>query len=94
MDNFVVSLSEFTYSESDSILYWCQLGTNNCKRLANFEVIIKRRYRLIASDKVSDWLGIVLRGRNMQELEISLLEWNSLMQKIEQILSRVSFVSG
>ena len=84
MDNFVVSLSEFTYSESDSILYWCQLGTDNCKRLANFKVIIKRRYRLIASDKVSDWLGIILRGRNIQELEISLSEWNSLMQKIEK----------
>ena len=86
MDNFVVSLSEFTYSESDSILYWCQLGTDNCKRLANFKVIIKRRYRLIASDKVSDWLGIILRGRNIQELEISLSEWNSLMQKIEKSL--------
>ena len=84
MENFVVCSSEFTYSESDSVLYWCQLGKDNYKRLANFEVIIKRRYRLVAFDGVSDWLRIVLRGHSTQELEISLLEFTSLMQEVEK----------
>ena len=94
MENFVVCSSEFTYSESDSVLYWCQLGTNNYKRLANFEIIISRRYRLVAFDGVSDWLRIVLRGHSTQELEISLSEWSLLIQRIEKNLPEYRLYPG
>lgn len=83
MNNVLTYTSEFIYNDLDGILYWCQLGTDNCKRLANFEVIISRRYRLVACYGVSDWLRVVLRGHGTQELEISLSEWSSLMQRIE-----------
>lgn len=84
MNNVLTCFSEFVYNDSDGILYWCQLGTNNYKRLANFEVIISRRYRLVSCYGVSDWLRIVLRGRSAQELEISLSELSSLIQRIEK----------
>lgn len=84
MDNFVVCSSEFTYSESDSVLYWCQPNTGNYKRLANFEVVIKRRYALVSYYGMVERLALVLRGRNVRELEISLSEMSLLMQRIEK----------
>ena len=84
MDNFVVCSSKFTYSESDSVLYWCQPNTGSFKRLANFEVVIKRRYALVSYYGMIERLAIVLRGRNSRELEISLSEMSLLMQKIEK----------
>ena len=85
MDNFVVFSSEFTYNESDSVLYWCQPNTGNYKRLANFEVVIKRRYALVSYYGMVERLALVLRGRNVRELEISLSEISLLMQRIEKI---------
>ena len=84
MSNLLAYPSEFVYNESETILYWCQFGTDKCKRLANFEVIISRRFRLVSCDRAVDALGIVLRGRSSQELEISLSELSSLMQRIEK----------
>ena len=84
MNNLLVYPSEFVYNESETILYWCQFGTDKFKRLANFEVIISRRFRLVSCDKAVDALGIVLRGRKTQELEISLSELSTLMQRIER----------
>ena len=84
MDNFVVCSSEFTYNESDSVLYWCQPNTGNYKRLANFEVVIKRRYALVSYYGMVERLALVLRGRNVRELEISLSDMTLLMQRIEK----------
>lgn len=84
MDNFIVCSSEFTYNESDSVLYWCQPNTGNYKRLANFEVVIKRRYALVSYYGMVERLALELRGRNVRELEISLSEMSLLMQRIEK----------
>ena len=84
MDNFVVCSSEFTYNESDGVLYWCQPNTGNYKRLANFEIVIKRRYALVSYYGMVERLALMLRGRNVRELEISLSEMSLLMQKIEK----------
>ena len=67
MNNLLPYPSEFVYNESETILYWCQFGTDKCKRLANFEVIISRRFRLVSCDKAVDALGIVLRGRKSRQ---------------------------
>ena len=49
-------LSEFTFDENERILYWRNLkkDTEDLHRLTNFEIRIKRRFKLVGLNDCSD----------------------------------------
>ena len=81
--------SEFFYNEQDNTLYWINKMKNSDKsepqRLANFEVLIKRRYNLIIGNYVYEKLIVTLRGKNLVDIDIFLSEYSSLMQQVRKI---------
>ena len=78
------SIPEFIYDENQNMLFY-RNGKGHDYRLANFEVRIVRRYKLVAHGFVStDMLTLLLHGIKNIELQITLADLNRLMKILEQ----------
>ena len=79
-------LSEFTFDENERILYWLNLknDTADLHRLTNFEIRIKRRFKLVGLNDCSDMITLILHGWKDLEITIPLSELSSLMKYIEK----------
>lgn len=94
---------EFFYNEQDSTLYWFDKRKSPdevCpKRLANFEVLIKRRYNFIVGNNITERLVVTLRRLNVTgtdtdtdtnkytytDIDIAREEYSSLMKFVREI---------
>ena len=80
---------EFFYNEQDNILYWFDKRKSPDKvlpqRLANFEVLIKRRYNFVVGNDVSERLVVTLRGTSVRDIDILSKEYSSLMKYVKEI---------
>lgn len=80
---------EFFYNEQDNTLYWIDKRKSPYKvepqRLANFEVLIKRRYNFVVGNNVYERLVVRLRGVNVIDIDILYKEYSSLIQQVKEI---------
>ena len=80
---------EFFYNEQDNTLYWVDKRKSPDKvlpqRLANFEVLIKRRYNFVVGNNVTERLVVTLRGLNVIDIDIALEEYSSLVKCVKKI---------
>ena len=80
---------EFFYNEEDNTLYWLDKRKSPDKvcpqRLANFEVLIKRRYNFVVGNDVSERLVVTLRGTSVRDIDILSKEYSSLMKYVKEI---------
>ena len=79
----VFSNTEFRYDENKKILFYIN-NKGEKYRLANFEVRIIRRYRLVGQKESLDMVTLLLHGDKDTKLSIKLSELSVLMKKIEQ----------
>lgn len=87
-------LSEFTFDENERILYWRNLkkDTEDLHRLTNFEIRIKRRFKLVGLNDCSDMITLILHGWKDLEITIPLSELSSLMKYIEKIILNIGYI--
>lgn len=89
---------EFFYNEQDNTLYWVDKRKDPDKvlpqRLANFEVLIKRRYNFVSGNDVSERLVVTIRGVKVIDLDISSKEYSSLMQQVKEIPGYFLYSTG
>ena len=79
----VFSNTEFRYDENQKILFY-RNNKGEEYRLANFEVRIVRRYKLVGQKESSDMVTLLLHGYKDTNMSIKLSELSVLMKKIEQ----------
>ena len=80
---------EFFYNEQDNTLYWVDKRKSPDKvcpqRLANFEVLIKRRYNFIVGNNITERLVVTIRGGNVTDIDIEHEEYSSLIKYVKKI---------
>ena len=83
------TVPEFFYNEQDNTLYWFDKRKSSDKvlpqRLANFEVLIKRRYNFVVENNVTERLVVTIQGVKVIDLDILSKEYSSLMQHVKEI---------
>lgn len=77
------SNSEFSYDENQQKLFY-YTNEGEKYRLANFEVSIIRRYKLVGQKETTDMVTLLLHGYKDTTMSIRLSELSGLMKKIEQ----------
>lgn len=77
------SNSGFSYDDTQKILFYHN-SEGEKYRLANFEVNIIRRYKLVGQKETMDMVTLLLHGSRKITMSIMLSELSGLMKKIEQ----------
>ena len=78
------SQSEFTFDDNKKILLWHSMDQDRWIKLANFELVVTRRIRLVARNGEENIRSIMIRGRTTVYMDVKVSEFSYILQKIER----------